>query len=76
LSANEPQTLRGEYSRATKHINAEQKQVSASLDDVIMTYENLHLDKQHQVKILLPKYEHLFDVALGQFNMEQMPINN
>jgi hypothetical protein len=65
MSANEPQTLRDEYSRATKILDAEYK--PASLDDVIKTCENLHVEKQHQLKILLHKYEHLFDGTLGQF---------
>jgi hypothetical protein len=42
----------------------------ASLDDVIKTCENLHLEKQHQLKTLLQKYELLFDATLGEFNME------
>jgi hypothetical protein len=39
MSANEPQTLRDEYSGATKILDAEYKQVSANLDDVIRKYE-------------------------------------
>jgi hypothetical protein len=61
MSANKPQTLRDEYSRATKILDAEYK--PASLDDVIKTCENLHVEEQHQLKILLQKYEHLFDGA-------------
>jgi hypothetical protein len=53
MSANEPQTLRDEYSRLTKILDAEYKQGSASLDDVIKTCENLHVEEQHQLKILL-----------------------
>jgi hypothetical protein len=49
--------------------------VQASLDDVIKTCENLHVEEQHQLKTLLYKYEHLFDGTLGEFNMEQMPIS-
>jgi hypothetical protein len=45
------------------------------LDDVIKTCENLHVDKQHQLQILLQKYEHLFDGTLGEFNMETVPIS-
>jgi hypothetical protein len=37
MSANEPQTLRDEYSRASKTLDAKYKQGSASLDDVIKT---------------------------------------
>jgi hypothetical protein len=59
----EPQTLRDEYSRATKILDAEYKQESASLDDVIKTCENLHVEEQHQLKALLQKYEHLFDAT-------------
>jgi hypothetical protein len=59
MSVNEPQTLRDENSQATKILDAEYK--SASLDDVIKTCENLHVKEPHQFKILLPKYEHLFD---------------
>jgi hypothetical protein len=55
MSANEPQTLRDEYSRATKILDAEYKQVSTSLDDVINTCENLHVEEQHQLKILFPE---------------------
>jgi hypothetical protein len=70
MIVNEPQTLRDEYSRATKILDAEYKQISASLDDVIKTCENLHLEEQHQLKELLQKYEHLFDGTLGEFNRE------
>jgi hypothetical protein len=68
MIANEPQTIRDEYSRATKILDAEYK--PASLDDVIKTCENLHVEEQHQLKALLPKYEHLFDGTLGEFNMQ------
>jgi hypothetical protein len=68
MSANEPQTIRDEYSQATKILDAEYK--SASLDDVIKTCENLHVEEHHQLKILLQEYEHLFDGTLGDFSME------
>jgi hypothetical protein len=68
MSENEQQTLRDEYSRDTKILDAEYK--PASLDDIIKTCENLHVEEQHQLKILLQKYEHLFDGILGEFNME------
>jgi hypothetical protein len=57
MIAKEPQTLRDqdEYSRATKILDAEYK--PASLDDVIKTCENLHVEEQHQLKILLQKYD-------------------
>jgi hypothetical protein len=64
MSANEPQTLRYEYSGATKILDADYKPKPASLDDVIKTCENLHVEEQHQLKILLQKYEHLFDGTL------------
>jgi hypothetical protein len=60
MTANVPQTLRDEYSQATKLLDAEYK--PASLDDVIKTYENLHVEEQHQLKILLQKYEHFSSV--------------
>jgi hypothetical protein len=63
MSANEPQTLRNEYSRATKILDAEY--YPESLDDVIKTCENLHVEEQNQLKALLQKYEHLFDGSLG-----------
>jgi hypothetical protein len=47
MSANEPQTLRNEYSRATKIQDAEYK--PASSDDVIKTCENLHVEEQYQL---------------------------
>jgi hypothetical protein len=75
MSANEPQTLRDEYSRDTKILDAEYK--PASLDDVIKTCENLHVEEHHQHKILLQKHEHPvhFDGSLGEFNMETIPIS-
>jgi hypothetical protein len=68
MSANEPQTLRDEYSRANKILDAEYKPVS--LDDVIKTCENFHGEEHDQLKILHHKYEYLFDGTLGEFNME------
>jgi hypothetical protein len=47
----------------------------ASLDDVSKTCENLHVEEKHQLKLLLQKYEHLFDGTFGEFNMEQMSIS-
>jgi hypothetical protein len=73
MIANEPQTLRDEYSQANKILHAEYK--PASLDDVIKTCENLHVKVQHQLKTLLQKYEHLFDGTLGEFNMDPIPIS-
>jgi hypothetical protein len=73
MSANEPQTLRDEYSQATKILDAEYK--LASLDYVIKTCENLHVEEQHQLKTLLYKYEHLFDGTLGEFNVKPIPIS-
>jgi hypothetical protein len=60
MSANEPETLRDEYSRATNILDAEYTQTLTILDDVIIAYEILHVEKQHQLKILLQKYKHLF----------------
>jgi hypothetical protein len=68
MIANEPQTLRDEYYQATKILDSEYK--PTSLDDVIKTCENLHVEEQHQLKILLYNYEHLFDGTLGEFNMQ------
>jgi hypothetical protein len=73
MSANKPQTLRDEYSQATKILDAEYK--PASLDDVIKTCENLHVEEQHQLKILLQKYKHLIHGTLGEFNMDPRPIS-
>jgi hypothetical protein len=56
MSSNDPQTLRYEYSRATKILDAEYK--PTSLDYVIKTCESLHVEEQHQLKELLQKYEH------------------
>jgi hypothetical protein len=60
FSTNEPPTLRNEYSRATKILDAEYK--PASLDDVIKKCENLHVEEQHQLKILPQTNEHLSSV--------------
>jgi hypothetical protein len=45
MSANETLTLRDKYSWASKIQDAEYK--PASLDDVIKTCENLHVEEQH-----------------------------
>jgi hypothetical protein len=68
LSANEPQKLRDKYYQAISFLYADYR--PSSLDDVIKTYENLHVEEQHQLKILLQKYEHIFYGKLGEFNME------
>jgi hypothetical protein len=68
MIANETQTLRDESSQDTKILDAEYK--PASLDDVIKICESLHVEERHQLKILLQRYEHLFDGTLGEFNME------
>jgi hypothetical protein len=73
MNANGPQTLTDEYSQATKILDTEYK--LASLDDVIKTCENLHVEEQHQLKTLLKKYEHLFDGTLGEFNMDPLPFS-
>jgi hypothetical protein len=72
MTSNEPQTLRDEYSQANKILDAEYK--PSSLDDIIKTCENLHVEEQHQLKTLLQKYEHLFDGTLGEFNVEPISL--
>jgi hypothetical protein len=44
-SANEPQKLRDEYSRATKILDSDYKHIPATLDDAIKTCENLHVEE-------------------------------
>jgi hypothetical protein len=56
MSTSEQQTLRDEYSRANKILDAEYKQASVNLDDVIKTCVNLHVEEQHQLNILVQKY--------------------
>jgi hypothetical protein len=53
-----------------KILDAVNKREAASLDDVIKTCESLHVEEQHQLKILLQNDENLFHVILGEFNME------
>jgi hypothetical protein len=55
MTAYELQTLRDEYSQTAKFLDAEHQQSPASLDDVIKTCENLHVEEQHQLKELLQK---------------------
>jgi hypothetical protein len=68
MSANKPQTLRDEYSRYTKILDAEYN--PEILDDVIKRCENLHVEEQHQLKILLQKYELLSDETFRKSNMK------
>jgi hypothetical protein len=42
-----------------KILDTEYKKSSASLNIVIKTCENLHLEEQHQLKISFQKYEHI-----------------
>jgi hypothetical protein len=56
-------------------LDAEYKYVSARLDDIIKTCKNLHVEEQHQLKILLRKYEYLFGGTLGEFNMKPISIS-
>jgi hypothetical protein len=42
--------------------------------DVIKPFENIYVEEQHQLMILLHKYEHLFDVTLGEINMEPISL--
>jgi hypothetical protein len=49
MNVNEPQTLRDEYYRATKILDVDYK--PASLDDVIKTCKNLHLEEQYQLAL-------------------------
>jgi hypothetical protein len=72
MSANEPQTIRNEYSQATKILDSEYK--PSSLDDIIKTCENFHVEEQHQLKILLQTYEKLFYGTLGEINMEPISL--
>jgi hypothetical protein len=74
LSTNKQQTHRDEYSWFSKILDADCKQASARLYDVIMTFENLHVEEQHQLKILLQKYHHLFDSSL-LMNLNCKPIH-
>jgi hypothetical protein len=73
MSANEPQTLKDEYSQANKILDAEYN--PASLDDVIKTCENLHVEEQHQLKILLQKYEHTVSVRWNIRRMQHGTLN-
>jgi hypothetical protein len=57
MGAHEPQMIRDEYSQATIILNADYKQVSSDLDDVIMTCDYLHVEEQHQLQRLLQIYE-------------------
>jgi hypothetical protein len=47
----------------------------AILVKVIKTCENLYVEEQNQLKILLQKYEHLFDRTLGEFNIDSIEIS-
>jgi hypothetical protein len=72
MSSNKAKTLRNEYSWSTKILDADSK--PACLDNVIKTCENLLVEEQHQLKILLQKYENLNDGSLEEFNLELGPL--
>jgi hypothetical protein len=69
MSANEPQTLRDEYSRATKILDSQYKRSSAGLDDVIKTFKNLQVKEHYQLQIIFKNMnicllENLFTLRL------------
>jgi hypothetical protein len=68
MSANEPQTLRNEYSRSTKILDADCK--PESLDDVIKTCENFWNSISLRYYSKNMNLQYLFDGTLGEFNME------
>jgi hypothetical protein len=70
LSANQPQTLRDEYSRDIKILDSECKHISESLYDIIKTCHNYRVEEQDELKLLPQKYEHLFDGSLNESNVE------
>jgi hypothetical protein len=70
MSANEPQTLKYEYSQGTKILDA--KYILASLDEVIKTCEHVHVEEQHQLEILHHKYEYLLNGNYGRIQHERM----
>jgi hypothetical protein len=72
MSAKEPEKLSDEFSQEVNILVADYK--PEILDDDIKTCENLHVEEQHQLKIVLKKYEHLFDGTLGEFNMEHISV--
>jgi hypothetical protein len=73
LRVNEGQTLRDEYSCVTKILETDYK--PASLDEVIRSWDNIHVEEQNTLKILLKIHEHLFDGPLGDFNMRKIAIS-
>jgi hypothetical protein len=56
------ESYRYEYCRYVKILDPEFEKISATLDDVIRTCENLHVEEQHQLKTLPQKYENLLIV--------------
>jgi hypothetical protein len=61
------------FLKLTKILDAEYG--ATSLDKVIKACQNLHVEEQHQLKILLQKSEHLFDGTLGEFKIDTLPIS-
>jgi hypothetical protein len=73
MSANETKRAQRWIFLSSKTLDADHK--PASLDDVIKTCENLHVEEHHKLKILLQKYELLFDGTRGELNMDLIPIS-
>jgi hypothetical protein len=74
LSANNPQTLRDEYSRATKFTGTDCKQSSASFDDVIKTCENLHVEEQHQLKVSCLSLSKIWNILRQPYYLDDLLI--
>jgi hypothetical protein len=67
IEENEAKTLKDEYSWMTKVFYAHYK--TERQDEVIKACEDIHVEKQHQLRTSPQKYE--FDGILKEFNMEQ-----
>jgi hypothetical protein len=69
MITNKPQTLRDEYSRYTKILAAKYK--PASLDDVIKTSENFHVEEQHEAFSVEPK--EMYEFSSVCYNLKVIP---
>ena len=70
-STQEPKSTRSEQSRLVKILDADYK--PANLDEIVSQAENLNSTEKTSLRVLLNKYEELFDGTLGDVNTP--PIN-
>ena len=66
-STKEPESTKSERSRLVKILDADY--IPVDIDDIVMKADNLNKEQNDSLKILLNRYNNLFDGNIGDFNV-------